>query len=261
MKKIISVLICVLMVLSLLPFTVSAADEIKFTLRIKEETEKFVTLVLDYDGGTGFAALDFEVSYDRIRLQAQSCQKGEGYEAFAKSIEKENGASLYSMNQSINPMKFSIANTVAFKAVGGKKDIAQITFTKVPGTKFAKEDVTVEFTNCQTASFTDIKVVFAYDLSYTPPASSAASEENDATEYPQMPSSDNVDDNIDSEIGDSVPAVNEQSNENEGADAQQNEDDNGDDDGSRTKTVIIIVAVAVCAVGVVAVILFKTKKK
>lgn len=258
MKKIVSVLICLVMVLSLIPFTVSAADEVKFTLRIQEETEKTVTLTLDYDGGTGFSALDFEVSFDRVRLQLKSCKKGAGYDAFEKELNENGGGSLYSYNSNTNPLMFSIANIEPFRATDGEKDIVRMTFTKMPGIKFAKEDVTVEFTNCQTSEFKDIKVSFDYDM--TVPASTApqTSAEN-STEYPQQPSSDNVEDN-DSEIGDPLNSSDSSAADEENSPQPQQEDD-GDNDSSKTKTVIIIVATVVVLVGIAAVVLFKVKKK
>ncbi|MBQ8783381.1 MAG: hypothetical protein IJZ57_06380 [Clostridia bacterium] len=255
MKKLISVVICLLMVLSLLPFTVSAADEIDFTLRIKEETDSELTLTLDYDGGTGFSALDIEIAFDRIRLELKSCEKGDGYVAFEKYLNDNNEASICSINQNENPVKAAIANTLGFKAIDGKKSVLVLKFAKVPGTKFAKEDVTFEFTNCQTSSFTDIKVNFDYDL--TAPVTKGE-KSTDSTEYPQQPSADNIEGEENEEIGD-APAndSNEPQAGGQGEEPQADDTDNA----PKTKTVIIMVAVIVCAAGVAAVVIFKTKGK
>lgn len=257
MKKLISVIICLLMVLSLLPFTVSAADEIDFTLRIKEETDNELTLTLDYDGGTGFSALDIDITFDRIRLELKSCTKGEGYTAFEKYLDEQNAASISSINSNGNPVKVSMANTLGFKSVNGKKSVVTLKFAKVPGTKFAKEDVTLEFTNCQTSSFTDIKVNFDYDLA-APAVSDVEDTSNGATDYPQQPSADNIEGDESGEIGNAVEQEEQSSQEQNGAESQS--DDNGTD-SSNAKTVIVIIAVAVCAVGIAAVVIFKVKGK
>lgn len=256
MKKLISVFVCLVMVLSLLPVTVLAADEIDFTLRIKEETDNELTLTLDYDGGTGFSALDIEISFDKIRLELKSCEKGDGYTAFEKYLEKNGAASICSINQESNPVKVAVANTLGFKAVDGKKSVLTLKFAKVPGTKFAKEDVIFEFTNCQTASFTDIKVDFDYDL--TAPVT-VAEESTDSTEYPQQPSADNIEGEESSEIGNAVEE-NDASKSNGQNEAEQKEDE-ADNNKPNTKTVVIIIAVAVCVVGVAVVSIFKVKGK
>ncbi|MBQ8227540.1 MAG: hypothetical protein IJZ88_00855 [Clostridia bacterium] len=260
MKKIISVVISLFMVLSLIPFTASAADEIDFTLRISSETDNELTLVLDYDGGTGFSALDIDVSYDRVRLELKSCEKGAGYVAFEKYLNDNDALSICSINQNQNPVKVSMANTIGFKAIDGKKSVITLTFAKVPGTKFAEEDVTLDFTNCQTASFENIAVNFDYDL--TAPVQGATEKtEQDATEYPQQTSADNVDEAVDSEIGDSVEGEAQQTPAQSGSEDEPAEKNDTDDGNS--KTVIIIAAVAVLVVGAAVIVLFviKSKKK
>lgn len=267
MKKIISVFICAIMVLSLLPFTASAADEIDFALRIKSETDNEVVLTLDYDGGTGFGALDIDISYDKVRLECKSCEKGDGYVAFEKYVNDENALAMCSINTKVNPIKVSMANTVAFKSVGGKKSVVTLKFAKVPGTKFAKDDVKVEFTNCQTPAFTDIKVDFDYDLKQPVSVTDKAESTQGSTEYPQQPSQDNVE-GEDSEIGD-TPEVTENQNvdgeaaDNSEADAQADADDVTTDGAKpdNTKMIIIIAAVAAVAVGAGAVVLVKVKGK
>ena len=270
MKKLISVFICAIMVLSLLPFTASAADEINFTLRLKSETDNEVVLTLDYDGGTGFCALDADISYDRVRLELKSCEKGDGYAAFEKYLEDEGSSSISSINAKINPIKVSMANLLSFRAVGGKKSVVTLKFAKVPGTKFAKNDVTVDFTNCQTETFTDIKVNFDYDLKQAVNVTEKTDATESSTEYPQQPSEDNIEGESDSEIGDTPEATENQDIADQGADTQgENEQANADDvttDGAKpdnTKLIVIIVAVAVVVLGAgaVAVVKLKGKKK
>ncbi len=256
MKKIVSVLICMIMLLSVIPLTASAADEARFTLRIKEETDKSLTLVIDFDGGTGFSALDFEVEYDRVRLQAKSCKKGDGYKAFEDSLN-DMVSPIYSSNANKNPLMFSMANISPFKITDGKKSIAEMVFTKVPGTKFEKDDVSVKFTNCQTVEFKDISVSFDYDLSEPVSTSATVSAEQDETDYAQEPSSDNVDG--DSEIGEAVAGESENTDSDT---AFENTDDSNADDGkNNVKTVVIIVASVLAVAGVGTIILVNFKKK
>lgn len=254
MKKIISVAIAVLMVLSILPFTVSAADEIDFTLRIAEETDSELTLVLDYDGGTGFSALDVDISYDRIRLELKSCEKGPGFLAFEKYLNENNALSICSINNNENPARVSMANTIGFKAINGNKSVVKLNFAKVPGTKFAEEDVTLDFTNCQTAEFTDIKVNFDYDM--TAPVNTDKSDiAENVTEYPQQTSADNIEEIENDETG---ATEGNKAPENDTATIGAEEDKT---DGADTKTIIIIAVVAVAVVGVGAFALLKIKSK
>ena len=268
MKKIISVFICAIMVLSLLPFTASAADEINFTLRLKSETDNEVVLTLDYDGGKGFCALDADITYDRVRLELKSCEKGDGYVAFEKYLDSEGSSSISSINAKINPIKVSMANLLGFRSVGGKKSVVILKFAKVPGTKFAKNDVTVDFTNCQTETFTDIKVNFGYDLKQSVTVAEKTEATEASTEYPQQPSEDNIEGDTDSEIGD-IPVTGEN---NEPVEQENQEQPDGDTvgaedatatgaDSDNNKKIIIIVAVAVVALGAGAVVIVKVKGK
>ena len=271
MKKLISVFICAIMILSLVPFTASAADEINFTLRIKSETDNDVVLTLDYEGGTGFCALDADITYDKIRLERKSCEKGDGYVAFEKYLNDNDALSMCSFNPGANPMKVSMANTLGFKAIGGKKSVITLKFAKVPGTKFAKDDVKIEFTNCQTAAFTDIKVNLSYDLKQPVNVVEKTDTTGDATEFPQQPSQDNIE-GEESEVGD-VSSVDgnssaaEQDAEPQEKDEQANADaDTGDTTtiGAKpdnTKKIIIIVAVVVVVLGAGAVVIVKAKGK
>ncbi len=252
MKKIISVAIAMIMILSMIPFTVFAADEVTFTLRIESETDNELTLVLDCDKGTGFSALDIDISYDRIRLELKSCEKGEGYAAFEKYLNDQGALSICSINSNENPVKVSMANTIGFKTIDGKKSIVKMNFAKVPGTKFAKEDVTLDFTNCQTAAFSDIKVNFDYDLT-APSNNSEEKPQESETEYPQQTSADNVDDLINDEI-------NEQGESNDSSDDTSTGADENKKDAVDTKMIIIIVA-AVCVAGIVAFVFLKIKSK
>ncbi len=254
MKKIISVLICAVMLLSVIPFTVAAANEAKFTLRIKEETDKALVLVLDFDGGTGFSALDFEVEYDRVRLQIKGCKKGEGYEAFEDGLS-DPVSPIYSSNANENPIMFSMANISPFKVTDGKKSVAQIEFTKVPGTKFEKDDVKIEFTNCQTAKFNNIEVAFDYDL--TPPAqvqSQSASANNGAQDPQQEGSSNSA-----SQGEEDESSIADNSEQNVLA---NDEPTNKDAVNTQLKKAISIAAVILIVVGIgVAVLVIMKKKK
>ncbi len=259
MKKIISVLICLMMIISLVPFTVSAAaGEINFTLRIQSETDNEVVLVLDYDSGTGFSALDIDIAYDRVNLELKSCEKGTGYSDFQEYLDSEKALSICSINPNENPIKVSMANTIGFKVIKGNKSVVTLTFAKAAGTDFTKESLTFDFTNCQTAAFEDIKVNFDYDM--TPPKENVTNNTAEgSTEYPQQTSADNAIDDTDSEIGESDKddvideSPYDDPDETTGAEV---------DKKPATKTIIIIVAVvAVVGAGAFVALRLKSKKK
>lgn len=260
MKKIFCLMLSIVMILSTMAFSVCAADEINFKLRIENETDNDLTLTLDYDGGTGFSALDVDISFDRLRLELKSCEKGYGYADFEEFLNSQGALSICSINQTENPIKVSMANTIGYKTVEAEKSVLVLKFAKVPGTKFVKEDVTFDFTNCQTAAFTDIEVDFDYDMTLPEPSKTESTSQG-ATEYPQMTSADNVDDVNDSEIGDPVAQAPEGSEtaENNG---NSETDETLEEKNNTTIIIIIVAAVAVIAIaGGFALVKFKGKKK
>ncbi len=255
MKKVISVAICLVMVLSMIPMTALAVDEIDFTLRIKSETDSDLILTLDYDGGTGFSALDMEISYDRIRLELKSCEKGEGYMRFTDRLSKKGEMSICSINPKDNPIKIGMANITGYEAIDNEKSLIVLKFAKVPGTKFTKEDVKIEFTNCQTGVPADIEVNFKYDLT-APAVNEPDNEGDETTVYPQQTSADNADDFNDSEIGDKVEKTEDGSSE-----TRPDEEEKADSTPSSGKKIIIIVAVVAVCAGVAGAVAFKIKGK
>ncbi len=258
MKKIISVIICAVMLLSVLPFNAFAAKEINFAVRISKETDNELELVLDFDGGTGFSALDIDIDYDRVKLSLKTCKKGTGYEAFEKYLSEKNALSICSINVNHNPVKVSMANVLEYKNIGGKKSVLILNFAKAQGEKFEKDDVTFDFTNCQTSSFEDIKVNLAYDLK-TPAATSASNTEI-STQYPQQSSADNIEGEPEGEIGGEVQGES-QSQDASGNDGTPSTDENENQPASKTTAIVLIVAGVVVVVGAAALILFKSKKK
>lgn len=257
MKKILSVILCALMLLSVLPFTAFAAEEINFTVRIAKETDNELELTLDFDGGQGFAALDIDIEYNKVKLSLKTCKKGDGYVAFENYLKEENALSICSINVNNYPVKVSMANILEYKKVGGKKPVLHLIFSKAQGETFEKDDVTFDFTNCQTSSFENIKINLGYDLEKpkSTVTSSSSSSQGETTLFPQQPSEDNPD-NIDSETGEAVE------DDKSGESAQQNDGEPSQPEEKPNTTVIVLIVAGVAvAVGVVAFFLFKSKKK
>ena len=68
MKKIISLLICVMLLAVALPFSAFAADSADFKLSVVAQDDKSVTIEFSFVGGTGFSALDYEIKYNKVKL-------------------------------------------------------------------------------------------------------------------------------------------------------------------------------------------------
>lgn len=269
MKKIISLLICVMLLAAALPFSAFAADSADFKLSVVAQDDKSVTIEFSFVGGTGFSALDYEIKYNKVKLslKEQDCKKGSGLIAFNEYASEKSGMSpIVSINAAKNPILGAFASIEPFKAINGDGSLAKIKFSKIPGTKLTESDITVTIENCQTYEFKDISVSVTTDLT------GSVTNANASTEYAQNTSVDGKNDGTDSEIGESVQPSDGNSSGDSGSDASQNGGDGSGDfssaekglkESSPLKKIIIIAAAVVCVAGIgtVVVLFVKNSKK
>ena len=269
MKKIISLLICVMLLAAALPFSAFAADSADFKLSVVAQDDKSVTIEFSFVGGTGFSALDYEIKYNKVKLslKEQDCKKGSGLTAFNEYASEKSGMSpIVSINSAKNPILGAFASIEPFKAINGDGSLAKIKFSKIPGTKLTESDITVTIENCQTYEFKDISVSVTTDLT------GSVTNANASTEYAQNTSVDGKNDGTDSEIGESVQPSDGNSSGDSGSDASQNGGDGSGDSSSAEKSlkessplkkIIIIAAAVVCVAGIgtVVVLFVKNSKK
>ncbi|MCQ2471874.1 MAG: hypothetical protein MJ147_07545 [Clostridia bacterium] len=183
LKKVFAVLICAIMVLSLIPITVNAADGANFKLCVVSQDEKSVTVTLDFAGGTGFCALDASIKYNSLKLTLENCQFASGFAAFKNYLEGQGGMTIFNANSDSNPIKISIATTLPFKIVNKDGAIIKLKFSKIAGVNLSDSDISLSFENCQNEGFQDIKTSVDYDLE-----SGSSSSSSDATvEGGQLP--------------------------------------------------------------------------
>ena len=165
LRKILAGFICVMMLISFMPFTVSAAESADFKICIAEQDGKSVTITLDFAGGTGFSAFDASVDYNNLKLTLEDCQFASGFASFKEYIEGEGGMTIFNANSKEDPIKVSIATTVPFKIINNDGAILKMKFSKIEGVNVSDDDISLSIENCQNADFTDIKANVSYDFS------------------------------------------------------------------------------------------------
>ena len=279
-KKITSVLICIIIAAMTLPLTVSAADSASFRVRLAEQTDKTATVFVEFTDGTGFCALDFEVKYNSLKLKLTEAKLGSGYKLFRDAQEEKGSQIIGSINPDSNPIKLSVATLEPFAKVNNDGILMRMAFSKIGGTKVSESDVTLSVTNCQTKDMKDITASVSYDMDS---AVSGDSEQPNQTAYAQRTSKDNMndDDNTsaekDSEIGEPVTATDSQGNvitvqnaeENPAADSNsepssaQDSSSNAKITSNKTKTIAIVAVAVILAAGIAVLlyIIIRNKKK
>ncbi|MBQ7595774.1 MAG: hypothetical protein IJU45_03810 [Clostridia bacterium] len=272
-KKITSVLICVLIIAMSAPFAASAANSASFRVRLAEQTDKTATVVVEFAEGMGFGALDFEIKYNSLKLKLTEAKLGSGYKLFRDAVEEKGSQIIGSLNSESNPIKVSIATLESYEKVNNDGVLVRMAFSKIGGTKVSESDVKLTITNCQTTGLKDITASVSYDMNA---ASSQDNAGENVTAYPQRTSKDNMNDNgenegstkQDSEIGEPVSDESQTgadpSSSQQAGTADQSGTEKADDTGTKTvgakatsnktKTVAIVVVAVVLAGGTAALV-------
>ena len=157
MKKNISIIIAAVMAFCLcLP--AFAAQSATFAVNVVSEDNTKAVVSIDYEGGTAFNCLDFEVTLSS-RVSVEKSANGAGLRNFKIYTEdNENGVVLTSFNKDANPMMFTFASITGFKAVNGK-DLLVLTLKKTSSAKLTEKDVKLKVTNCGISGATANEVI------------------------------------------------------------------------------------------------------
>lgn len=270
MKKIISVLLA-LLTLFILSVPCFAAAPAKFSITLVSENNDSAVISVDYAGGSSFGAFDFELKYNAKKLKANSAYSGDGMDAFAKYVQKNNGAILTpQINFAVNPIKVSCASTIPFKTVNGK-DLCVFSFKKLTKEKINADDLKVVFTSCTSESGATVKTEVSSSISpsgTTVPAKTTTAKttgqvtskasapektttESSASDKTSASSSINVTSSVSS-----VSEITTDISQTKQTEIQQESAEKGN-----TKKIIIVAAAAVCMLFVIAAVCIYVVKK
>lgn len=149
MKKFISIILAAATALCLF-IPAFAAENSRFGVTVVSENDTKAVVSIDFNGGTAFNCLDFEVELSN-RVSVEKCAIGAGlrnFKIYAQDNYKDiNSTVLTSFNKDVNPMKFSYISLIRFKAVNGK-DLLVITLKKDTADKLTSKDVKLTVINC-----------------------------------------------------------------------------------------------------------------
>ena len=187
MKKTLSFILAVLLVIGILPVSAFAAAKAVFSLNVTEETNDYVLITVNLDSGE-FEALDFCVKAAGNKIgKCEYAVETDEFLGFIKQIKQQNevGSSLVSATTGI----FSGAVTSAYK--GGS--IAEYKFKKARAEKVVQSDFTLTVTTCECkdeeVSTTTVWKDISYKVTYNAnggkaSASSAAAEYGKTVKLP-----------------------------------------------------------------------------
>lgn len=245
MKKILCLLtVFVLLMVSMV--TVSAESLAKFNLTLVSETNNQAVVTLDFEGGTSFSALDFEVVVNGEKVKVTSIENGEGLVNFQKQ-----GTALAMANPDSVPAKVSLAMIPGYRNVDGK-DLFKITLKKLTKDNLTATDIEVKITNCADNNYAPIQASVTTDIGSTADSQSATIPQEVITSLPTgvvVPEEDVQNTLADgsADTGDTIGATNDKT-------------DDGEKTGNKTMIIVIAVVAVVVVGGAVAVVVLKKKK-
>lgn len=261
MKKIISLVISVVLVM-LTVVTSSAASLAKFNITLVSETDKQVVVTIDFNGGTGFSALDIALKVNEKRIKIISIENGEGLNNFQKTM----GSTIALTNVDANPPKVSVACLNAFRVIDGK-DLFVVRIKKLSADTLSYKDFDIEVTNCAYTQADDI--IEITDISVTTDLQGVGADDTTSSAVapsttPDEVSSTSVSPTEEPEFTNAIEGTSGEviDAENGTTDEMVQNENGGEKDDSNSKGIIIAVVavVFVAAVAVVAVIVMKKKK-
>ena len=243
MKKILCLIFaCVLIMLSAV--TASAENVSKFNLKLVTEDDTQAVLILDFDGGTPFSGLDFNVVVNEKKAKVASIIDGQGLVNFKAQAE----AAVSQSNIESNPAMVTAAMIPGYRNVDGS-DLFKITITKLEKEKLTSEDVVIEVTNCVDNNFQPIKASVTTELGKGTEAEKST-EASSATDKTEPDSTTEV----------STTDLTENTSEAE-TDKQETEEKDNEKTSNKTAIIIICVVIAVAVAGGAAFVVIKKKKE
>ncbi|MBQ5591820.1 MAG: hypothetical protein IIU80_02640 [Clostridia bacterium] len=261
MKKFFALIVSVVLVI-MTCVTASAESVANFNITLVSETDSEAVVTLDFNGGTGFSGLDFDMTVDSKRVKVTGAEKGAGFANF----EKQAGTAFALININADPIKATVLTLNAFRIVDGK-ELFKITLKKLTKDKLDSDDLVIDITNCVDAAQQPIKVSLTTDLqgdkTEAPTSASSAVAPTDKTVVSVTDPTDATEqvltNSIDGTSGELIdaedPSDTEAATEEVGTQTQQ--ENNGK---NNLPIIIAVVAVVLVGAAVVAVIVIKKKK-
>lgn len=226
MKRILCLIsVCVLLMLSMV--TASAENVSKFNLKLDTEDDTQAVLILDFDGGTPFSGLDFNVVVNEKKAKVASIVDGQGLINFKAQAE----AAVSQSNVESNPAMVTAAMIPGYRNVDGS-DLFKITVTKLEKEKLTSKDVVIEITNCVDNNFQPIKTSVTTELS----ADSEAEKSTDASSATDKTESGSTTDV-------STTDLTENSSEPETNTQETADNETQDEEKTPNKTAVVIICV------------------
>lgn len=246
MKKILCLIFaCVLIMLSAV--TASAENVSKFNLKLATEDDTQAVLILDFDGGTPFSGLDFNVVVNEKKAKVASIVDGQGLVNFKAQAE----AAVSQSNVESNPAMVTAAMIPGYRNVDGS-DLFKITITKLEKEKLTSEDVVIEVTNCVDNNFQPIKASVTTELG-------AASETEKSTEA--LSTTEKTESDSTTEVSTTDLTENTSEAETDKQELTENEIQSEEKAPNKTAIIIICVVIAVAVAGGAAFVVIKKKKE
>lgn len=214
--------------------------------RVSEDDTQAV-LILDFDGGTPFSGLDFNVVVNEKKAKVASIVDGQGLVNFKVQAE----AAVSQSNIESNPAMVTAAMIPGYRNVDGS-DLFKITITKLEKEKLTSEDVVIEVTNCVDNNFQPIKASVTTELGKGTEAekSTEASSATDKTEPDST-----------TEVSTTDLTENTSEAETDKQELTENETQSEEKAPNKTAIIIICVVIAVAVAGSVAFVVIKKKKE
>lgn len=260
MKKFFALIISVVFVM-LTCVTASAESVANFNITLVSETDTQAVITIDFDGGTGFSGLDFDMKVDSKKVKVTGAEKGTGFANF----EKQAGTAFALININADPIKATALTLNSFRVVDGK-DIFKITLKKLTKDKLDSDDVVIDITNCVDSAQQPIKVSLTTDLQGDKnenPTSSSAVAPTDAPDVSSTAPTDTDDPAFTNAISGTSDEVIDVENPIDGEDvSDETTDENNGENEKNPKGIIIAVCAVlfVAVVGVATVVIMKKKK-
>lgn len=230
MKRILSLIsVCVLLMLSVV--TASAENLSKFNLKLVSENDSQAVFVLDFEGGTPFSALDFNVVTNEKKAKVTAIVDGQGLINFKQQAD----AAISQANVETTPAMVTVAMIPGYRNVKASA-LFEITVAKLEKEKLTAKDVVIEITNCADNNFNPIETSVTTELGATSTDATVASTEDSG----------------------STTQLTENNTEPQ-TDTQADDQDSTDGKEPNTAAIIVVCVVAVAIVAGAVIVIIKKK--